>query len=95
MPSDLRSIDLATLNIAREVIVASLHNHVCQWKQKSSDAVAESRLSNAVMLQNWLRSDARASGMGPSIPPCSESSAEGPSVSVLCYHSSVEGQETP
>ena len=29
MPSDLRSIDLATLNIAREVIVASLRNHVC------------------------------------------------------------------
>jgi len=53
MPSDLRSIDLATLNIAREVIVASLLNHVCEWEQQSSDAVADGRLSNAVMLQNW------------------------------------------
>ena len=53
MHSDLRSIDLATLNAAREVIVASLRNHVCQWEQQSSDAVAEGRLSNAVMLQNW------------------------------------------
>ena len=53
MPSDLRSIDLATLNTVREVIVASLRNHVCQWEQQSSDAVAEGRLSNAVMLQNW------------------------------------------
>jgi hypothetical protein len=65
MPSDLRAIDLATLTIAREVIVASLHNHACQWKQQSSDAIAESRLSNAVMLQNWLRSDARAAGWDP------------------------------
>ena len=53
MPSDLANIDLATLNIAREVIVASLRNHVCQWEQQSSDAVADGRLSNAVMLQNW------------------------------------------
>jgi hypothetical protein len=53
MPSDLRSIDLATLNIAREVIVASLRSHVCQWEQQSADAVADGRLSNAVMLQNW------------------------------------------
>ena len=53
MPSDLRSIDLATLNIAREVIVASLRNHVCTWEQQSADAVADGRLSNAVMLQNW------------------------------------------
>jgi len=53
MLSDLRSIDLATLNIAREVIVASLRSHVCQWEQQSTDAVADGRLSNAVMLQNW------------------------------------------
>ena len=53
MPSDLRSIDLATLNIAREEIVASLRNHVCQWEQQSADAVADGRLSNAVMLKNW------------------------------------------
>ena len=53
MPSDLANIDLATLNIAREVIVASLRNHVCTWEQQSSDAVADGRLSNAVMLKNW------------------------------------------
>ena len=53
MPSDLRSIDLATLNTVREVIVACLRNHVGQWEQQSADAVAEGRLSNAVMLQNW------------------------------------------
>jgi hypothetical protein len=53
MPSDLRSIDLATLNIARDFIVAALRNQVCQWEQESSDAVADGRLSNAVMLQNW------------------------------------------
>jgi hypothetical protein len=53
MPSDLRSIDLATLNTVREVIVASLRNHVCTWEQQSSDAVADGRLSNAVMLKNW------------------------------------------
>ena len=59
MPSDLRSIDLATLNIAREVIVASLRNHVCQWEQQSSDAVADGRLSNAVMRPrpfSWCKS---------------------------------------
>ena len=53
MPSDFSTIDLATLNTVREVIVASLRNHVCQWEQQSSDAVADGRLSNAVMLQNW------------------------------------------
>lgn len=53
MPSDLATIDLATLNIAREVIVASLRNHVCTWEQQSADAVADGRLSNAVMLKNW------------------------------------------
>ena len=53
MPSDLATIDLATLNIAREDIVAFLRNHVCQWEQQSSDAVADGRLSNAFMLQNW------------------------------------------
>ena len=53
MPSDLATIDLATLNIAREVVVSALRNHVCQWEQQSADAVADGRLSNAVMLKNW------------------------------------------
>jgi len=53
MPSDLSTIDLATLNVAREVIVAALRNHVCQWEQQSVDAAADGRLSNAVMLEHW------------------------------------------
>ena len=53
MISDLATIDLATLNTVREVIVSAVRNHVCQWEQQSSDAVADGRLSNAVMLQNW------------------------------------------
>jgi hypothetical protein len=53
MPSDLRSIDLVTLNIVREVVVTALRNHVCQWEQQSADAVSDGRLSNAVMLKNW------------------------------------------
>jgi len=35
------------------VVVSALRNHVCQWEQQSADAVADGRLSNAVMLQNW------------------------------------------
>ena len=53
MPSDLRSIDLATLNIARDFVVAALRNHVCQWEQQSSDAVADGQLCSALMLKNW------------------------------------------
>jgi hypothetical protein len=44
---------LATLNIAREVIVASLRNQCCQWEQQSADAVADGNLSSAQMLENW------------------------------------------
>ena len=53
MPSDLATIDLATLNTVREVLVTTVRNHVCIWEQQSSDAVSEGRLSNAVMLKNW------------------------------------------
>ena len=52
MPSDLSTIDLATLNCVREVLLSALRNYVCRWEQQSSDAVADGRLSNAVMLQN-------------------------------------------
>ena len=65
MPSDLSTIDLATLNIAREVIVASLRNQCCQWEQQSADAVAEGNLSTAQMLENWAFSaDLLASTVG-------------------------------
>jgi len=53
MPSDLRSIDLATLNIARDLVVAALRNQVCLWEQQSSDAVADGQLTSALMLKNW------------------------------------------
>ena len=53
MPSDLSTIDLATLNVAREVIVASLRNQCCQWEQQSADAVADGNLSTAQMLEHW------------------------------------------
>ena len=53
MPTDLTSIDLATLNVVQGVIVAALRNQCCQWEQQSSDAAAEGCLSNALMLENW------------------------------------------
>jgi hypothetical protein len=53
MPIDLSTIDLATINAAHSVIVATIQNQSCQWEQQSSDAVADGHLSNAVMVQNW------------------------------------------
>ena len=53
MPSDLSTLDLATLNAAESAIVAILRSKCCQWEQDSADAAADGRLSNAVMVQNW------------------------------------------
>ena len=53
MPTDRSIIDLATLNTAQGVIVAAIRNQCCQWEQDSSDAAADGRLSNAVMVQHW------------------------------------------
>jgi hypothetical protein len=53
MPSDLSTLDLATVNAAQGVIVAAIRSQCCQWEQDSADAVADGRLSNAVMVQNW------------------------------------------
>jgi len=53
MPTDLTAIDLATLNAVHQVIVAALRNQCCQWEQQSSDAAANGRLSNALMLEHW------------------------------------------
>ena len=65
MPSDLSTIDLATLNIAREVNVAFLRNQCCQWEQQSTDAVADGNLSSAQLLENWAFSaDLLASTVG-------------------------------
>ena len=65
MPSDLSTIDLATLKVAREVVVTSLRNQCCQWEQQSADAVADGNLSSAVMLEHWAFSaDLLASTVG-------------------------------
>jgi hypothetical protein len=62
MPTDLSTIDLATINAAQGVIVAAIRNQCCQWEQDSADAVADGRLSNAVMVQHWaLAADILAS----------------------------------
>ena len=53
MPTDLSTIDLATINAAQGVIVAAIRNQCCQWEQDSADAAADGRLSNAVMVQHW------------------------------------------
>lgn len=53
MPTDLSSIDLATLNAAQGVIVAAIRQRCCQWEQDSADAVADGRLSSALMLEQW------------------------------------------
>jgi hypothetical protein len=53
MPSNLSTLDLATINAAQGVIVAAIRNQCCQWEQESADAAADGRLSNAVMVQNW------------------------------------------
>jgi hypothetical protein len=56
MPTDLSTIDLATINAAQGVIVAAIRNQCCQWEQESADAVADGRLSNALMLEHWASS---------------------------------------
>ena len=53
MPSDLSSLDLATINAAQGVIVAALRDQCCQWEQESADAAADGRLSNAAMIKHW------------------------------------------
>ncbi len=53
MPSDLSSLDLATINAAQGVIVAALRDQCCKWEQESTDAAADGLLSNALMVQHW------------------------------------------
>ena len=53
MPSDLSALDLATINAAQGVIVAALRDQCCQWEQESTDAAADGRLVNALMLEHW------------------------------------------
>jgi hypothetical protein len=53
MPTDLSTIDLATINVSQQVIVSTIRDKVCQWEQESCDAAADGRLSNALMLEQW------------------------------------------
>ena len=53
MPSELATLDLATINGAQGVIVAALRDQCCQWEQESADAAADGRLVNALMLEHW------------------------------------------
>ncbi len=53
MPSDLSTLDLATINAAQGVIVAAIRNQCCQWEQDSADAAADGRLTNALMFKDW------------------------------------------
>jgi hypothetical protein len=51
--SEINRLDLATINAAQVVITTAIENQICQWEQESSDAVADGRLSNAVMVKEW------------------------------------------
>jgi len=51
--SDLNHLDLATINASQVVITTAIENQICQWEQDCSDAVADGRLSNAVMVKEW------------------------------------------
>lgn len=53
MPTDLSTLDLATINAAQSVIVATLRSKCCQWEQDSADAAACGNLSTAVMFKHW------------------------------------------
>ena len=53
MPSDLSTLDLATINAAQVVIVAALREQCCQWEQDSSDAAATGNLSTALLMKHW------------------------------------------
>lgn len=46
-------LDLATINAVQTVLSTAIENQICQWEQESSDAVADGRLSNAVMVKEW------------------------------------------
>ena len=52
MPIDLSALELATINAVQGAVVASIRHQCCQWEQESADAVADGRLSNALMLEH-------------------------------------------
>jgi hypothetical protein len=53
MPSDLSTLDLATLSAAESAILAILRSSTIQWEQDSADAAAAGNLSTALLLKHW------------------------------------------
>jgi hypothetical protein len=53
MPSDLSTLDLATLSAAESAILAILRSKCCQWEQDADDAAAAGNLSTALLLKHW------------------------------------------
>ena len=51
--SELNRLDLATINAVQTILKTAIENQICQWEQESSDAVADGRLANAVMVKEW------------------------------------------
>ena len=56
MPSDLSTLDLATLSAAESAILAILRSKTCQWEQDADDAAAAGNLSTALLLKHWADS---------------------------------------
>ncbi len=53
MPSDLSTLNLATLSAAESAILAILRSKTCQWEQDADDAAATGNLSTALLLKHW------------------------------------------
>ena len=51
--SDLRSLDLQTLNAVSEVIRSSVARCQTKWKEDSEIAASEGRLIQALMMDHW------------------------------------------
>ena len=53
MPTDLSTLDLATLRFAETVILDAIRSKCCQWEQESTDATVNGNLSTALVLKHW------------------------------------------
>jgi len=48
-----QQLDLATLNVAREVVAKALQNQVCTWEQDADDAAAQGDYRSAQQFKDW------------------------------------------
>lgn len=48
-----QQLDLATLNVAREVVAKALQNQVCTWEQDAADAAARGEYRSASQFRDW------------------------------------------